>query len=160
MLLLDSLFSQTQGDARGGCPGEMHRWYQGMPKVNLKTHFKKSCSRSVFTVTCFQLGVGKIGFFCDIFFISPAIWIEYQIVLKIGRFTTFGIKYNFLLVPCPLDEILTNYLVFSHSARPVKNIRFSKMYLLFSKYLDFASHGRIYSLSSWVGNRPRQKNPR
>jgi hypothetical protein len=27
-----------------------------MPKVNLKTHLKKSCSRSDFTVTCFQLG--------------------------------------------------------------------------------------------------------
>jgi hypothetical protein len=28
----------------------------GMPKVNLKTHLKKSCSCSVFTVTYFQLG--------------------------------------------------------------------------------------------------------
>jgi hypothetical protein len=28
----------------------------GMPKVNLKTISKKSCSRWVFTVTCFQLG--------------------------------------------------------------------------------------------------------
>jgi hypothetical protein len=33
-----------------------------MPKVNLKTHLKKSCSRSVFTVTCFQLDVVDVGF--------------------------------------------------------------------------------------------------
>jgi hypothetical protein len=44
-------FGWMLGGMHGGMPGGMHR---GMPGGFLKPIFKKSCSRSVFTVTIFR----------------------------------------------------------------------------------------------------------